>query len=200
MARLLVTGGAGFIGANFVHYWAEQYPSDRIVVLDALTYAGNLASLEPVVGNEQFRFVKGDIVRSRGGRGAVARGADRHHRALRGRVARRPLHRRPGRVHRHQRGRHAQPVAGCPRSLARTATMRRPATVSTTSRPTKCMARWDATIRALARPRPTRRTRRTRPARPPRTTWCVPTTTPTACRSRPATAPTTTGRTSSRKS
>lgn len=62
MARLLVTGGAGFIGANFVQYWAEQYPQDRIVVLDTLTYAGNLASLEPVSGHEQYRFVKGDIV------------------------------------------------------------------------------------------------------------------------------------------
>ena len=62
MARLLVTGGAGFIGANFVQYWAEQYPQDRIVVLDALTYAGNLASLESIAGQEQYRFVKGDIV------------------------------------------------------------------------------------------------------------------------------------------
>lgn len=57
--RLLVTGGAGFIGANFVQYWCRNYPNDRIVVLDALTYAGirgNLASLE-----ENFRFIKGDI-------------------------------------------------------------------------------------------------------------------------------------------
>lgn len=62
MPRLLVTGGAGFIGANFVHYWAEQHPEDRLVVLDALTYAGNLASLESVSGLEQYRFVKGNIV------------------------------------------------------------------------------------------------------------------------------------------
>lgn len=62
MARFLVTGGAGFIGANFVHYWASQYPDDRLVVLDALTYAGNLASLEPVQECEQYRFIKGDIV------------------------------------------------------------------------------------------------------------------------------------------
>ena len=62
MANILVTGGAGFIGANFVHYWVNEYPTDRLVVLDALTYAGNLASLEPVIAHEGFRFVKGDIV------------------------------------------------------------------------------------------------------------------------------------------
>lgn len=45
MARLLVTGGAGFIGANFVHYWGEQHPDDTVTVLDALTYAGNRANL-----------------------------------------------------------------------------------------------------------------------------------------------------------
>lgn len=61
MSRLLVTGGAGFIGANFVHYWLGQYPDDRVVVLDALTYAGNLASLAPISSNEQYRFVHGDI-------------------------------------------------------------------------------------------------------------------------------------------
>ena len=50
MARLLVTGGAGFIGANFVHYWLAEHPGDRLVVLDALTYAGNLANLEAAEG------------------------------------------------------------------------------------------------------------------------------------------------------
>ena len=62
MARLLVTGGAGFIGANFVQYWLNEYPNDRVVVLDALTYAGNLASLEPVSGENQYRFIHGSIV------------------------------------------------------------------------------------------------------------------------------------------
>lgn len=61
MRRLLVTGGAGFIGANFVHYWLERHPGDRIVALDALTYAGNLASLAPVRARPEFRFVRGDI-------------------------------------------------------------------------------------------------------------------------------------------
>ena len=61
MANLLVTGGAGFIGANFVLYWADAHPGDRLIVLDALTYAGNRASLAPLDGRENFRFVHGDI-------------------------------------------------------------------------------------------------------------------------------------------
>ncbi|RVU82869.1 dTDP-glucose 4,6-dehydratase [Leucothrix sargassi] len=61
MSNLLVTGGAGFIGANFVHYWLGKYPADKVVVLDALTYAGNEESLQPVVGNDNYVFVEGDI-------------------------------------------------------------------------------------------------------------------------------------------
>lgn len=58
MPNLLVTGGAGFIGANFVRYWREHYPDDALIVLDALTYAGNRASLEGVA---DVTFVHGDI-------------------------------------------------------------------------------------------------------------------------------------------
>jgi dTDP-glucose 4,6-dehydratase len=58
MANLLVTGGAGFIGTNFVHYWRKAYPRDGIVVLDALTYAGNKANLDGVT---DISFVHGDI-------------------------------------------------------------------------------------------------------------------------------------------
>ncbi len=61
MARLLVTGAAGFIGANFVHYWLREKPGDRVVGLDALTYAGNRANLDDVEGHNDFRFVEGDI-------------------------------------------------------------------------------------------------------------------------------------------
>ena len=64
MKRLLVTGGAGFIGANFVHYWLKEHPQDRVVVLDALTYAGNIETLHPLFGNSNFRFVKGNICNS----------------------------------------------------------------------------------------------------------------------------------------
>lgn len=59
--KLLVTGGAGFIGCNFVHYWMQQHPDDSVVVLDALTYAGNRTNLAPVADQSNFRFVHGDI-------------------------------------------------------------------------------------------------------------------------------------------
>jgi len=61
MARLLVTGGAGFIGANFVHYWLGQHPGDRLVVLDALTYAGHRGHLPAADERAEFRFVHGNI-------------------------------------------------------------------------------------------------------------------------------------------
>ena len=61
-SRLLVTGGAGFIGANFVHYWLAKHPGDRLVVLDALTYAGNRASLATAAGHPSYRFVHGNIL------------------------------------------------------------------------------------------------------------------------------------------
>lgn len=59
--NILVTGGAGFIGSNFVFYMLEEHNDYRIVCLDALTYAGNLSTLEPAMNNPNFRFVKGRI-------------------------------------------------------------------------------------------------------------------------------------------
>lgn len=59
--NLIITGGAGFIGSNFVFYMLNQYPDYRIICLDKLTYAGNLSTLEPVIDNPNFRFVKADI-------------------------------------------------------------------------------------------------------------------------------------------
>jgi len=57
--KILITGGAGFIGSNFVHYWVKHHPDDEIVVLDKLTYAGNLENLESV--KDKITFIKGDI-------------------------------------------------------------------------------------------------------------------------------------------
>ena len=59
--KILVTGVAGFIGSNFIFYMLDKHPEDRIVCVDKLTYAGNLSTLEPVMDNPNFRFVKLDI-------------------------------------------------------------------------------------------------------------------------------------------
>ena len=59
--KLLVTGGAGFIGANFIFHMLDAHPDDEIVCLDALTYAGNLETLEPAADNPNFTFVKADV-------------------------------------------------------------------------------------------------------------------------------------------
>jgi len=59
--NLLVTGGAGFIGSNFVLYWLKKYPEDIIINLDKLTYAGNLENLKDIENNINYKFVKGDI-------------------------------------------------------------------------------------------------------------------------------------------
>jgi len=59
--NLLVTGGAGFIASNFIHYILEKYPKYKIVNLDKLTYAGNLENLKDIEGNSNYRFIKGDI-------------------------------------------------------------------------------------------------------------------------------------------
>lgn len=59
--KLLITGGAGFIGSNFIRYWLKNHPDDKIVNLDKLTYAGHLESLKDVENNPNYEFVKGDI-------------------------------------------------------------------------------------------------------------------------------------------
>jgi len=61
MAKILVTGGAGFIGSNFVHYWLENHPDDTVVNFDKLTYAGNLENLVSVEKNPNYLFIQGDI-------------------------------------------------------------------------------------------------------------------------------------------
>lgn len=59
--NILVTGGAGFIGGNFIHYWLKKYPNDHIINFDNLTYAGNLATLKDIEHSSNYTFVKGDI-------------------------------------------------------------------------------------------------------------------------------------------
>lgn len=59
--KLLVTGGAGFIGSNFILYWLKKYPQDKILNLDKLTYAGNLENLKSIEKNPNYEFVQGDI-------------------------------------------------------------------------------------------------------------------------------------------
>ena len=59
--KLLLTGGAGFIGSNFVHYILEKYPEDQVINLDLLTYAGNIHNLDDVKDNTNHIFVQGNI-------------------------------------------------------------------------------------------------------------------------------------------
>ena len=59
--KILVTGGAGFIGSNFIHYWLKKYPDDKIINLDALTYAGNVDNLKNLPNKENYQFVLGNI-------------------------------------------------------------------------------------------------------------------------------------------
>ena len=59
--KILVTGGAGFIGANFILYWMKNHPEDKIVNLDKLTYAGNLENLKFIENDPRYYFIQGDI-------------------------------------------------------------------------------------------------------------------------------------------
>ena len=65
--KIIVTGGAGFIGGNFVHYMLKKYSEYKIICADCLTYAGNMETLAPVINNPNFKFCKADIT----DRGAV---------------------------------------------------------------------------------------------------------------------------------
>lgn len=62
--KVLVTGGAGFIGSNFVHYWLTHHPEDTVINFDKLTYAGNLENLKDIESNPQYSFIQGDITDS----------------------------------------------------------------------------------------------------------------------------------------
>jgi dTDP-glucose 4,6-dehydratase len=71
MRNIMVTGGAGFIGSNFVHYLLEKYPDYRVLVFDKLTYAGNLANLADLAGHPRYHFVRGDICDAEAVRAAI---------------------------------------------------------------------------------------------------------------------------------
>lgn len=69
--RVLVTGGAGFIGSNFILYWLKNHPEDEIVNFDKLTYAGNLENLRSIDGNPHYSFIEGDICSTRDTKAAM---------------------------------------------------------------------------------------------------------------------------------
>ena len=181
--RVLVTGGAGFIGSHFVRRLAAA--GDEVVVLDKLTYAGNRANLD----GRRARVPPGrhrdpDAVADGGG-------GLRGDRQLRRRVARRPLDPRPGGVHPHRRPRDAgaaRPRAPC-RDPARSGLDRRGLR--------RHPARRDAVHRGGAAPARRAPTRRRRPAA---TCRCSPTCAPTGSTPASRAAPTTTARASTRRS
>ena len=59
--KILVTGGAGFIGSNFLNYWSKFYPDDLLYVIDNLTYAGNLSNIKNLIDGSKIKFIKKDI-------------------------------------------------------------------------------------------------------------------------------------------
>ena len=89
---IIVTGGAGFIGSNFIFYMLDSYPEDRIVCMDKLTYAGNLSTLASAMDNPHFRFCKIDIC----DREAVYRLFEEEHPDMVVNFACRPFHRESG--------------------------------------------------------------------------------------------------------
>ena len=64
MINLFITGGCGFIGSNFIHYWFNNHPQDEIINFDKLTYAGNLDNLKDLKNNPNYQFIKGIIPKS----------------------------------------------------------------------------------------------------------------------------------------
>ena len=112
--RLVVTGGAGFIGSNFVRYMLARYDDIEVVNLDKLTYAGNLENLRDVEDDPRYTFVRGDICDAAVVGETLAR--RRRRRQLRRRDARRPLDQRSPGLHPHRRPRHAHAPRGRPRA------------------------------------------------------------------------------------
>ena len=154
MHSVLITGGAGFIGQNLVHAWRAARPADRLVVVDAMTYAANLRSLDPLIADRSILFVKGDI----GDAALMRRLFDEHkfhpRRASCRRVACRPLDRRSRSFPADQRARHVHAAEGGARCWRAAATLDQAAFC--TSRPTKSMARSASTDPAFSESSPYR--------------------------------------------
>lgn len=74
--KLFVTGGAGFIGTNFIRYWLKEHANDELINFDALTYAGNLENLADIAGNPHYKFIKGDITNGDNVRQALTEDVD----------------------------------------------------------------------------------------------------------------------------
>ena len=164
MANLLVTGGAGFIGGNFVHYWNAHHPEDDVIVLDALTYAGNRSTLEGstselVVGDIRDTALVEQLLRERGITTIVHFAAESHvDRSITGPDAF---------IDTNILGTNSLLKAARAVWLAGSGQPHRFHHIST-----------DEMIRPSARSRPMPPTRPIRRARRPRTIWCAPITTP----------------------
>ena len=199
MRRLLVTGGAGFIGANFVHYWLQAHPGERLVVLDALTYAGNLANLEPVKERPELEFVQGNIcdtplierlLREERIDTIVHFAAESH--------VDRSIHGPDAFIETNVQGTHSM-LKAARKSMAGGEDGRDAPLPSRIDGRGLRLPGSRTTPHSTSAPR-TRRIHLTPQARRLRIIWCAPTTIPMAFRSRPATARTTTARSISPRS
>ena len=180
MHSVLITGGAGFIGQNLVHAWRASRPADQLVVVDAMTYAANVRSLEPLIADRSIQFVKGDIKDA-----ALMRRLFEEHKFTR--VAHLAAESHVDRSI-------ADPEAFLQTNVLGTFTLlnaaldagappeRSIAAASSMSRPTKSMARSDAPIPPFRSDRSIVPIRLTPRARPQAIIWCAHMSRPTGCR------------------
>ena len=181
MQSVLITGGAGFIGQNLVHAWRAARPADRLTVVDAMTYAANVRSLEPLIADRSIQFVKGDI----GDAALMQRLFDERKFSRVAHLA----------AELHVDRSISDPEAFLQTNVLGTFTLLKAALDCwraagdarqrrdfSTSRPTRSMARSARAIPPSRKPRPTVRIRPTRRARQEATIWSAPSSRPMACR------------------